>query len=131
MAIKNMNEHYEIWKLLPKKINLCDGEAVDAVIQNGYMLQYVNEQTEDICLAAVNQDSYSLRYVNEQIFSQGNSIDRATVIEYLEWFRVNVDIGPSEGDAIDQMNAKFQKETGKNLPEGWNYDSSGEINDKI
>ena len=34
--------------------------------QNGYALQYVREQTEEICLEAVKKDGYALRYVNEQ-----------------------------------------------------------------
>ena len=36
--------------------------------QNGYALQYVEEQTPEICLAAVKQNGYSLRYVNPKIF---------------------------------------------------------------
>jgi len=52
--------------------------------------------------------------------------DRATELEYLTWFRFNVDFGPSESDVIDWMNERFMKETGKNLPEGWNYASDGE-----
>jgi hypothetical protein len=52
--------------------------------------------------------------------------DRATELEYLLWFRYNIDLGPSESDVIDWMNQQFMKESGKNLPEGWNYASDGE-----
>lgn len=52
--------------------------------------------------------------------------ERATELEYLKWFRHNADFGPAESDVIDWMNERFIKETGKNLPEGWNYQSDGE-----
>ncbi len=46
--------------------NLKGNEALEAVKQNGYALQYVKEQTEAICLEAVKQDSDALQYVKEQ-----------------------------------------------------------------
>lgn len=52
--------------------------------------------------------------------------DRATELEYLKWFRCNADFGPAEGDVIDGLNERFMDQTGKNLPEGWNYDQGGE-----
>lgn len=51
---------------------------------------------------------------------------RASELEYLKWFRINADFGPADGDVTDSMNAQFMNETGKLLPEGWNYNSSGE-----
>jgi hypothetical protein len=54
---------------------------------------------------------------------------RASELEYLKWFRVNADFGPADGDVKDSMNEQFMKETGKLLPKGWNYDSSGEERD--
>jgi hypothetical protein len=51
---------------------------------------------------------------------------RATELEYLTWFRHNAEFGPAESDVIDSMNERFMEETGKNLPEGWNYASDGE-----
>jgi biotin operon repressor len=42
-----------------------DQEAIEAVKQDGYALQYVKEQTEAICLEAVKQNSYALRYVKD------------------------------------------------------------------
>lgn len=53
-------------------------------------------------------------------------MERATELEYLTWFRVNADFGPGESEYIDHLNQCFMKETGKNLPEGWNYMSDGE-----
>ena len=41
-------------------------EALEAVKQYGCSLQYVREQTFEICLEAVKQDGCSLRYVKEQ-----------------------------------------------------------------
>ena len=52
--------------------------------------------------------------------------ERATELEWLKWFAVNADFGPADGDVKDIMRKQFQKETGKLMPEGWNYDSSGE-----
>ena len=43
-------------------------EAIKAVEQSGYALQYVNEQDKDICIKAVEQNGDALRYVNEQVF---------------------------------------------------------------
>lgn len=33
---------------------------------------------------------------------------------------------PADSDVVDEMNRYFMKETGKNLPKGWNYKSDGE-----
>jgi hypothetical protein len=51
---------------LTVKCNMSGPDALAAVKQNGDSLQYVREQTEDICLAAVKQNGDSLRYVREQ-----------------------------------------------------------------
>ncbi len=53
-------------------------------------------------------------------------LPRATELEYLTWFRQNADFGPAHGDVVNGMNQWFMEETGKNLPEGWNYLSDGE-----
>lgn len=53
-------------------------------------------------------------------------MERATELEYLKWFRRNADFGPASGDVEDQMNEAFMDETGKNLPEGWNFGPDGE-----
>ena len=44
---------------------------------------------------------------------------KASELEYLTWFRHNIDLGPGEQDVIDNMNERFIEETGKELPEGW------------
>ena len=51
---------------------------------------------------------------------------RATELEYLKWFRINADFGPADSDVIDMLNQQFMKETGMNLPEGWNYAQDNE-----
>jgi hypothetical protein len=53
-------------------------------------------------------------------------LERATELEYLRWFRINADFGPADSDVQDIMNEKFINESGKNIPEGWNYESDGE-----
>ena len=51
---------------------------------------------------------------------------RATELEYLHWFRVEADFGPADSEVKDGLNERFMEDTGKNLPEGWNYMSDGE-----
>jgi hypothetical protein len=51
---------------------------------------------------------------------------RASQLEYLTWFRTHADFGPGEGDVIDSMNEAFMVQTGRNLPEGWNFAQDGE-----
>ncbi len=46
---------------------------------------------------------------------------RATELEYLKWFCIN-----ANGDVKFSMDEQFMKETGKNLPEGWNFGLDGE-----
>lgn len=48
-------------------------------------------------------------------------IDRSNIedYEYLHWFRCNVDFGPAHGDVVAIMDAQFEKETGKTVPDGW------------
>ena len=41
-------------------------DALKAVERNGYALQYVKDQTPDICLKAVEVDGDALRYVKDQ-----------------------------------------------------------------
>lgn len=52
--------------------------------------------------------------------------ERATELEYLQWFRIWADFGPADGDVKDAMNRQFMEATGKNLPKGWNYAQDGE-----
>jgi hypothetical protein len=52
--------------------------------------------------------------------------ERATELEWLRWFFENSDFGPADSDVQDAMILMFMNETGKNLPEGYNYYSDGE-----
>ena len=51
---------------------------------------------------------------------------RATELEYLKWFRLSADFGPAGSDVLDGMAEAFMRQTGKNLPDGWNYYEDGE-----
>ena len=42
--------------------------CLKAVEKNAYALRYVKEQTVDICLKAVKKNAYALRYVNLDVF---------------------------------------------------------------
>ncbi len=52
--------------------------------------------------------------------------ERATELEYLTWFRHNADFGPADGDVKAYLDREFMRQSGKNLPEGWNYAQDGE-----
>ena len=68
MDIMNMN--YE--ELVTKRNNIIGfnpdniNECLEAVKQNGFVLQHVKEQTPEICLEAVKKDGLALQYVEEQ-----------------------------------------------------------------
>ena len=51
-------------------IEYNNSDSLEAVKQDGDSLQYVKEQTSEICLEAVKQDGYSLQYVKKSIFSK-------------------------------------------------------------
>lgn len=51
---------------------------------------------------------------------------RATELEWLKWFFQRADFGPCESDVRNHMRQSFMDETGKNLPDGYNFDSDGE-----
>jgi hypothetical protein len=52
--------------------------------------------------------------------------ERATELEYLTWFAQNADFGPASSDVRNKMQEYFMLETGKNIPEGWNFYGDGE-----
>lgn len=52
--------------------------------------------------------------------------ERASELEYLKWFRIHADFGPADSDVKDNLNEYFMKQTGKNLPGGWNLAQDGE-----
>ena len=43
-------------------------DPLKAVKQDGYALQYVQNQTEEICLEAVKQNGYARYYIDMSIF---------------------------------------------------------------
>lgn len=46
-------------------------------------------------------------------------MEKATELEFLQWFYANADFGPADDDVRYILEAEFVKETGKNLPEGY------------
>jgi hypothetical protein len=44
---------------------------------------------------------------------------KATELEYLKYFHEHTDFGPADGDCRDIIAMAFKKETGKDLPEGY------------
>ncbi|MBA2706121.1 MAG: DUF4116 domain-containing protein [Blastocatellia bacterium] len=65
---KNLQDYKREYDALDTKCNLSGKEALEAVKQNGYALQFVREQTPEICLGAVRQNGYALQYVREQTY---------------------------------------------------------------
>lgn len=51
---------------------------------------------------------------------------KATELEWLTWFCQNADFGPADGDVRDMMAQEFMDETGKGLPDGWDFNSNGD-----
>jgi hypothetical protein len=50
------------------------------------------------------------------------SIPDSPELEYLKWFRIKADFGPADGDVVHDMNERFEKETGHEVPKGWRDD---------
>ena len=61
-----LQDYKQKWDNLSEKKNLSGKEALKAVKRNGYALQFVNEQTPEICLEAVKQYGNALGYVINQ-----------------------------------------------------------------
>lgn len=58
--------------------------------------------------------------------------ERASELEWLKWFYRNADFGPGDGDVQAWMQDRFREETGKLMPEGYNYDpETGEPRDDL
>ena len=47
---------------------------------------------------------------------------KATELEWLQWFYETADFGPADGDVRDLMKQEFTKETGKELPDGYDME---------
>lgn len=45
--------------------------------------------------------------------------ERATELEWLQWFYGNADFGPADGDVRDILKREFMDALGKGLPEGY------------
>lgn len=51
---------------------------------------------------------------------KGDSImEKATELEYLQYFYDHVDFGPADDDARYSIEQNFVRETGKSLPQGY------------
>ena len=72
--MKTLNDYKEEYNKLEAKKNLKGKEALEAAKRNGYALQYVKEQTPEICLKAVKQEADALQFVNEDMFSEDTEI---------------------------------------------------------
>jgi len=46
-------------------------------------------------------------------------MDKATEMEWLQWFYANCDFGPAHSDVVEIMKENFTTETGKALPVGY------------
>ena len=49
-------------------LELNKDSIIEVIKQNGYMLQFVKNQTEEICIEAIKQNVYSIKYVNSNVF---------------------------------------------------------------
>lgn len=45
--------------------------------------------------------------------------EKATELQFLEWFYLNADFGPADSDVRNILKADFKRETGLDLPEGY------------
>ncbi len=45
--------------------------------------------------------------------------EKATELEFLQWFYSNADFGPASEDVVEIMIENFKEETGKELPDGY------------
>lgn len=54
---------------------------------------------------------------------------RATELEFLKWYFSHADFGPAHSEVLENLLAWFVAETGKMLPDGYNHDASGAINE--
>ena len=63
-----MDKVKENWYALQYVKEQTEEMCIEAVKQNWYVLQYVKEQTEEICIEAVKEDWDALRYVDKTIF---------------------------------------------------------------
>lgn len=48
---------------------------------------------------------------------------KATELEWLQWFYFEADFGPADGDVRDFIKQQFTRQTGKELPEGYEVEN--------
>ena len=48
-----------------------------------------------------------------------NTMEKATELEYLQWFYANADFGPADSDVRYYMDESFKEDTNKDIPEGY------------
>jgi hypothetical protein len=48
--------------------------------------------------------------------------ERATELEWLRYFYETADFGPAHEDVVNIIENRFKEETGKDLPEGYEYE---------
>jgi hypothetical protein len=48
--------------------------------------------------------------------------ERATELEWLRYFYETADFGPAHEDVVSIIENRFKEETGKDLPEGYEYE---------
>ena len=61
-----LSDYKNEWDELPEKNNLSCDDVLYHFGCDGLNLQYINNQTEEICLAAVKQNGYALEFIKNQ-----------------------------------------------------------------
>ena len=84
----NINDYRNEWDGLRIKRNLVGENALEAVRQDGHMLLYVKEQTEEICLEAVRRSKYALQYVESSMFSSNDATVEAIELLKSKGFKI-------------------------------------------
>lgn len=49
----------------------------------------------------------------------GKEVEKATELEFLRWFYDEADFGPADSEVRDIMKQNFRRQTGKQLPDGY------------
>ena len=72
-------------------------------------------------MRVVGNDGNGVAVVDAGKYGKGESMNRekATELEYLQWFYGAADFGPADGDVRYLMDQEFREQTGKDLPEGY------------
>ena len=120
-----MKVNIERLEEIKKELNKINSEKLEDIefYKDGKKIEMSKELIDKWKYIGLN----NVYYITTDFYLKGDQMkQRATEIEYLKWFRINADFGPADSDVKDIMNSEFMDETGKNIPEGWNYMSDGE-----